>query len=141
MNGHAYFVLTHMTTDAAAGAVRALDLGTASDFPHNVLGAGDDGSVVLAGLHDAALAFGAGCDTAAVGDAGAYLVSFGTTPMDGCKFAIALPSGVLPSRVAVGADGRIVMAGLYSEAATFAPGVTLPAPAGGIAPFFATFVP
>lgn len=138
---HEYFVLTQMASDASAGESRALDLGEPNNFAENFLASGPDGSVVLAGVHEDALAFGAGCDTSAVGDAGSYLVSFGTTPLAGCKFAIALPAGVYPARAAIGADGRIFLAGLYSQAATFRPGVVLPEPVGAYAPFLVSFVP
>ena len=137
-----YFVLTQVATDAAAGAVRLLDFGAASAAaPEHFLGTGPDGTIVMTGLNEGALAFGADCATAGITTPGSYLVSFGTTPMTGCKFAIALPSGVRPARAAAGADGRIFVAGLYSGAVTFAPGLTLPAPATGEAPFFASFVP
>lgn len=139
--GHAYEVFTQMASGSAAGSVRTLDFGATEEPQQHYLAAGNDGSVVLVGQHDATVAFGAGCDTAALGNSGSYLVSFGTEPMAGCKFAVALPAGVLPSRVAVGADGRIFVTGLYTQAATFRAGVTLPAPAGGIRPFFASFVP
>ena len=139
--GHAFFVLTNMPTDASPGEIRALDFGTATSFQEHYLASGRDGSVALTGQNGGALNFGPECATAGITTAGSYLVSFGTTPMRGCKFAIALPPGVYPSRTAVGADGRIFVAGLYSEAATFANGVTLPAPTGEFAPFFASFVP
>lgn len=139
--GHSYFVLSLTGGDAAAAEQRVLDLGAAANFPQHFLGAGADGSVAVVGVHDAAVDFGANCDTAALGTKGSYLVSFGTTPLAGCKFAVALPAGVFPSRVTFGADGRIFVAGLYDSAATFAAGVSLPLPTSNYAPFFASFVP
>lgn len=136
-----YFVLTRAASDAAAGEGRALDLGASSNFPQHFLGTGEDGSVALVGLHDTAVAFGDACDTTTLGVAGGYLVSLGTTPLAGCKFAVPLPAGVYPSRVAFGGDGRLFVAGLYDRAITFRAGVTLPAPAGDVAPFFVSFVP
>ncbi len=135
-----YFVLSQSDGDSA-GQTRALDLGVPADFPQHFLGAGSDGSVAIVGTHDSAVDFGVGCDTATLGAAGGYLVSLANSPLAGCKFAIALPAGVFPSRVSIGADGRLFVVGLYTQAATFAPGVSLPAPAGGYAPFFVSFVP